>query len=96
MSESKIETMQEEMKSLAESLKTERDELNVQMHLAQAEARDEWERLEHTWERFHEKAQVVGDTASDASLEIGAAARLLGDELLAGYRKIRAAIAGQS
>ena len=36
----------EKLENLWQELKTERDELRVQMHLAKAELRDEWEELE--------------------------------------------------
>ena len=34
------------LEDLIDSLKTQRDELRVQMHLAKAEIRDEWEEIE--------------------------------------------------
>lgn len=92
MSNSKLDAMKREIDALAQTLKTERDELKLKIHLAEAEARDEWERLEPVWQRFHDKAQAVGSTAADASHEIGAAAQLLGNELAEGYVRIRDAI----
>ncbi|MGR9092846.1 MAG: hypothetical protein ACU85U_19925 [Gammaproteobacteria bacterium] len=96
MSNPKLDAMKQEIDSLVKTLKTERDELRLKIHLAEAEARDEWERLEPKWQRFHEKAQAVGGTAVEASHEIGAAAQLLGSELADGYVRIRDAIKAQS
>ena len=93
MANSKLDAIRQEVDSLMQTLKTERDELKLKIHLAEAEAR---ERLEPVWQRFHEKAQDVGNTAVDASHEIGAAAQLLGNELAEGYVRIRDAIKKQS
>lgn len=95
MSNSKLDAMKQDVDALVQKLKTERDELKLKIHLAEAEARDEWERLEPVWQRFHDKAQVVGGTAVEASHEIGAAAKLLGNELAEGYVRIRDAIKAQ-
>lgn len=96
MSNPKLDAMKQELDTLVQTLKTERDELKLKIHLAEAEARDEWERLEPTWQRLQEKAQAVGNTAAEASQEIGAAAQLLGSELADGYVRIRDAIKAQS
>jgi hypothetical protein len=85
-----------EVSDLLETLKRERDEIRVQLHLAQAEARDEWERMEKKWENFHGKAAAVGEVAAGASKDVGAAARVLGEELKKGYARIRKAIADQA
>lgn len=96
MSDSNLDRMKREIDELMQTLKTERDELKLKIHLAEAEARDEWERLEPVWQRFREKAGTVGSAAADASHEIGAAAQLLGDELAAGYVRIRDAVKAKS
>ena len=80
---------------LLQDLKHERDELNVQMHLAKAEARDEWRRMEEKWKHFHGKATAVGEVAADSSKDVEAATRILGEELKKGYVRIRKAIAAQ-
>jgi len=96
MSEDRIEALKKEIAELFQSLKTERDELRVRIHLAQADAQDEWAKLEKSWGDFEEKAAVVTEVAADASKEVGTAARLLGDELKKGYGRVRDAIASQS
>lgn len=42
-------TPRKELETLLDGLKQQRDELMVQLHLAKAEARDEWEELEKNW-----------------------------------------------
>jgi hypothetical protein len=41
--ETRMAEMPEEMKKLEEALLQQRDELRVRLHLAKADARDEWE-----------------------------------------------------
>ena len=96
MSTDTIENFKEECSELLHKLKQERDELNLQMHLAKADAHDEWERLEKKWNHFQGKAATVGDAAAEASKEVGAATRILAEELKHGYQHIREAIAKES
>jgi seryl-tRNA synthetase len=78
--------------ALVEKLRTERDELAVQMQLAKAEARDEWHKLEPKWEHFQSRAREVTESAEEASKDIGAVLGLLGEELRRGYDRIRASL----
>ena len=42
----------EQMTKAVEHLKQQRDELQLKLHLAKADAKDEWARLEHQWEEM--------------------------------------------
>lgn len=75
---------------LMERLKQQRDELRLKMHLARADARDEWDELETKWERLKERMRAASGEASDAKGDIGAAARELAAEIKKGYERIRA------
>ncbi|MFW2403737.1 MAG: hypothetical protein ACN4GT_03145 [Gammaproteobacteria bacterium] len=75
--------------SLKEDLRQARDELRVQMHLAKADARDEWEKLEAKWEDFEKKLDKAGDVAEDAAEDVGKALSALGEEIKSGYERIR-------
>ncbi|MFT4564765.1 MAG: hypothetical protein ACI9BW_004535 [Gammaproteobacteria bacterium] len=92
MSIDSIATLKKECAELTQKLASERDEINVQMHLAKAEAREEWERTEQKWHHFQNRAATAGDAAADASKEVGAAMRLLAHELKAGYQRIRESV----
>ena len=96
MSDDTIEHVKEECSELLGKLKQERDELKLQIHLAKAEAHDEWEHLEDKWKQFQNKAAIVGDAASAVSKDVGAATRILGHEIKRGYQQIREAIAKES
>ena len=79
----------ENMQELIEELRQVRDEIRVQIHLAAADARDEWEELEKKWGHFSAHAEQIGETAAEAAEDIGEALELVGEELRKGYRKIR-------
>ena len=78
-----------ELNKLIDDLKRQRDEIRVRLHLAKAEAKEEWERLEVKWERVRGKMGVVGREAGKAAEEVGAALRLAAEELRHGYEQVR-------
>ena len=78
-----------DLDAIVEDLKRARDEVRVQMHLAKADARDEYERLEHEWDHVRAKLGVIGEEASKAAVEVGSALRLAVDELRHGYERVR-------
>jgi len=74
--------MSEEVDKIVSSLKTMRDELKLQMHLAQAELRDEWEELEPKFEEMEGKL-------SDAAEDTREVVNVVAEELLAAYKRIK-------
>jgi hypothetical protein len=82
-------TVKENLERVMRDLETERDELALKMHLAKADARDEWEKLETRWKHFKAKATVVGHEAADVADDVGVAARDVLDELKKGYDRLR-------
>ena len=82
-------SMKESMDKLVSELKTQRDELNVRMHLAKAEIRDEWEDAERKWEHLESRLEHVGQEAKESAEEVGAALSQLGEELGEAYKRIR-------
>ncbi len=79
----------ENIHELIEKLRQTRDELHVQIHLAAAEARDEWEVLEKKWEHFQARAAQVGEATGEAAEDVGDALEVVGEELRKGYQRIR-------
>lgn len=69
-------------------LKQERDELQVKVHLAKLEASDEWHKLDAQLAKLEAKTKELAGATTEASQEIGAAAKLLGEEIMAGLKKI--------
>jgi hypothetical protein len=67
-----------------------RDELKVQMHLAKAELRDEWNRkLEPRYWDLKTKLDRIEEASAETATELGSAAKLLIDEIRDGYERIR-------
>ena len=85
-------TIKGDMTETLERLRKERDELSVKVHLASMEVRDEWQELEEKWEKFHAKNRHFYKEIEPAVDDVQAALALLGEELKAGYRKIRDAL----
>jgi SMC interacting uncharacterized protein involved in chromosome segregation len=69
------------------ALKQDADELRVQVHLAKMEASDEWTELEAKLVKLESKAKELGGVSAESAKDIGAAAKLLGDEIREGFRK---------
>ncbi|MEM8954082.1 MAG: hypothetical protein AAGD22_08035 [Verrucomicrobiota bacterium] len=78
-------------------IKRQRDELQLKVHLAQADAKDEWEKLEAKWEEIGERgepltgamkegAETVGEQAKNVA---GAAKDVAMRELKEGYERLR-------
>ena len=96
MSEDPTKLLKDDIQAVVALLKTERDDLKVRVHLAKAEAREEWEELEKKWSHLKDKTARVSHTATDASKDIAAATEILAEELKHGYQRIRAAVKSQS
>ena len=80
--------MNEKLETVVQKLEKERDELRLKMHLAKADARDEWEKLEERWHVLRAKMSDVSESASEASTDVKGAASDLAEEIRKGYRKI--------
>lgn len=72
-------------------LERQRDELKVRLHLARAEARDEWDRLklDEKIATLRQRADAAGVEARDAMKDIGKAAESLADEIREGLDRVR-------
>ncbi len=81
--------LDDKMEDVLKKLKTERDELRVQLHLLKAEAKDEWEDVEKRWEHLESRMKQVGDAASDAGGDVAAAGKQLAEEIGNAYKRIR-------
>ena len=57
--------MSSDIEDFWEKLKTQRDEMKVQAHLARAEFRDEWNEVEEKWQ----KAEQVSDQVQDQAIQ---------------------------
>jgi hypothetical protein len=74
-----------------QDLERQRDELKVRLHLARAEARDEWDRLklDEKIATLRQRADAAGVEARGAMKDIGSAAEKLADEVREGLDRVR-------
>lgn len=79
----------EKIRALYEQLKTQRDELRVQMHLGAAELKEEWEAAEKQWQHVEQKLEKAGEEAGEAAHEARETLGVIGEELSTAYRRIR-------
>lgn len=80
--------MKEDFAALLEKLKTERDEINLKIHLASMDAKEEFEETEKKWRQLQTKVATMADEAKETSDEYIDKAKIIGDELKAAYHNI--------
>jgi hypothetical protein len=80
----------DEIARLVDELKAQRDVVRVRLHLAGAEARDEWESLEKRWNHLRARAAVLGREATDTAENVGTALHQVAEEIKQGYARLRA------
>ena len=76
------------IEELLNELKQERDVLHVRLHLAKLETGDEWQKLEAKLAKLESRTRELGDATSEASRDMGAAVKLLAEEIRDGFKKI--------
>jgi predicted nuclease with TOPRIM domain len=84
--------VKEQMTKALEHLKQQRDELQAQLHLAKADAKDEWARLEGQWEEIEPKLEAAREEVGRTAESVGAALGLAIDELKKGYERLRSRV----
>ena len=80
--------LREEFDRLMDKLKTERDQINVKMHLASMEAKEEFAEAEKKWGQMKIKAAEIADDAVETSEEYIVKAKIVGEELKETYHRI--------
>jgi seryl-tRNA synthetase len=83
---------QSDFDSLVDELEQQRDELLLKMHLARAEARDEWEELEGKWRDLQQRLPEARKAANESADNIGAALGLVAEEIDKAYKRLRDAL----
>lgn len=79
----------DQLQKIADELKRQRDQLQVKLHLAKADARDEWAKLETRWEEAKTKMEAVRQEATHTTESVSTGLSLVLDELKKGYDNIR-------
>jgi len=76
-----------DMKDLKEDLKQLRDELELKMHLASLDMKEELKELDTKWAKFSSRAKL-----EDSAESVGEALELVGEEIKRGYKRLMAAL----
>jgi chromosome segregation ATPase len=79
----------EQLARAAEHLKQQRDELRLKLHLAKADAKDEWAKLERQWEELKPKLEAARQEAGKTAGSVGSALSVAVEELKKGYERMR-------
>jgi predicted nuclease with TOPRIM domain len=79
----------EQLAKAAEHLKQQRDELRLKLHLAKADAKDEWAKLERQWEELKPKLEAARQEAGKTAGSVGSALSVAVEELKKGYERMR-------
>lgn len=82
-------TVTKTLKHELEDLKRMRDEIRVQAHLARADAKDAWVRLEKIWAEVEKQIRMVERESQTAGDQMSSALKKLLGELRSGYEKLR-------
>ena len=80
------------LEDLMGTLKQERDELKLKMHLASMDAKDEYERLSGKCDELSEQYEPLTDAVEDTAENVLAALKLAAEEMVSGFHRVRKAI----
>jgi len=80
--------LKKEFDELSDTLKQQRDEIQLQIHLASMDAKEEWQEAEKSWGGFIDGLGVITDETKETSSELIHTTKVIGDELKETYKRI--------
>ena len=83
------------LKNLMTHLRQERDELKVKVHLAEMEAKDEYDRLSGKFDELTSQYAPVKNAVAESAENVVAALSLAAGELKNGFQRVRKSIADE-
>jgi hypothetical protein len=83
-----VMNIQKEFDELTDVLKQQRGEIELQIHLASMDAKQEWKKAEKTWEKFVDDLDLISDDTKESGAELVQATKIIGDELKEAYHRI--------
>ncbi len=86
------EETHDSVKKLIQKLKQERDELALQMHLGKEELKDEWDAVQHRLDQLVHRFEPLNQAVAETSEDVWASLKLVGEEVWAGFQRIRKSI----
>ncbi|PPD46969.1 MAG: hypothetical protein CTY16_08160 [Methylobacter sp.] len=81
-------SLKQEFENLLDNLDSAREEIQLKLHLASMDAKDEFEEAEKTWRQVKNKAIEIADDSIETSEEYIAKAKIVGEELKDAYQRI--------
>ncbi len=85
----------QEFSSLVETLKTERDELKLKLHLATMDVKEEFDGMDEKWDEVMAKAAELADDSKEISEEVLAKAKIVAEEVKESYQRITTRLSGE-
>lgn len=82
----------DQLEALISSLKQQRDELAVQIHLGKAEAQEEWDKLTAKLDELTKDYEPVKDAVAETAGNVFSALKLVAGEVQDGFERIRKAL----
>lgn len=76
-------------KETLSSLKQQRDELAVQMHLGKAEAKEEWDRMRAKLDKLNHDYEPVKNAVSESAGDVMESLKLVAGEIKEGFDRVR-------
>ena len=78
----------EDIEQMIGKLRQRRDELKVKIHLAKADAEDEWAVVEKKWEELKPKIESMAATGGEVAKELGGTIKEISEDIMNGYERI--------
>lgn len=82
-------TTNSRLEELIKSVKQQRDELSLKIHLGQAEAKDEWAQLQKKLAQLEAKAAPIRGAVGDTAKSVGSSLELAAQDIKKGFDRIR-------
>ena len=82
-------TTNSRLEELIKSVKQQRDELSLKIHLGQAEAKDEWAQLQKKLAQLEAKAAPIRGEVGDTAKSVGSSLELAAQDIKKGFDRIR-------
>ena len=74
---------------LISTLRQQRDELKLQIHLGSTEAKDEWEKLEEKYQQLTDDYEPLRHAVDETTSDVWESLKLVAGEIKDGFHRIR-------
>ncbi len=81
-------SLKQDFEQLLSQLDATRESIQLKLHLATMEAKDEFEEAEKQWQHIKNKAAEIADESIETSEEFIEKTKIVGDELKEAYQRI--------